>query len=114
MTLLFIGKSSDFLFTVSQVSQLSRASPVKVYGRKCQQRGADMRKKLLLSSAMFIAAISSASAADLPVKAPMMAPAPIFSWTGFYVGLNLGGKWADVDHTVTNGATTFNFSRDTA
>ena len=73
-----------------------------------------MRKKLLLSSAMFIAAISSASAADLPVKAPMMAPAPIFSWTGFYVGLNLGGKWADVDHTVSNGATTFDFGRDTA
>ena len=72
-----------------------------------------MRKKLLLSSALFIAAISTASAADLsrPVytKAP---PAPVlFSWTGFYVGLNAGGKWlSNTDDTVTAGGTTVTFS----
>ncbi len=73
-----------------------------------------MRKNLLLSSALFIVAISSASAADLPVytKAPPPA-APIFTWTGFYLGFNIGGKWADVEHTVTGPATTFTFSRDT-
>jgi outer membrane immunogenic protein len=40
-------------------------------------------------------------AADLgvPVKAaPAMAPA--WTWTGFYVGANVGGGWADVDATV--------------
>jgi outer membrane immunogenic protein len=55
-------------------------------------------KKLLLSSALFIAAISTASAADLPVKAPP--PPPAFSWTGVYIGLNVGGKWASVDDTL--------------
>jgi outer membrane immunogenic protein len=35
-----------------------------------------------------------ALAADLPVKAPVMAPLPIYyNWTGFYIGGNLGGAW---------------------
>jgi outer membrane immunogenic protein len=62
-------------------------------------------KKLLLSSALFIAAISTASAADLPVKAPPP-PVPAFTWTGFYIGLNVGGKWAAVDDTLSAAALT--------
>lgn len=34
-----------------------------------------------------------ASAADMPLKAPP-APAPVYyNWSGFYLGLNLGGSW---------------------
>jgi outer membrane immunogenic protein len=58
----------------------------------------------MLSSALFIAAsISTASAADLsrPVYTKAPPPAPVmFNWTGFYVGLNVGGKWADTDGHV--------------
>jgi outer membrane immunogenic protein len=32
---------------------------------------------------------------------PMIAP---FSWTGFYVGAQVGYTWADADHTFSNGA----------
>src|SRR5437879_11148489 len=32
----------------------------------------------------------AASAADLAVKAPPQLPAPVLSWTGFYVGINGG------------------------
>ncbi|HEU5018119.1 MAG TPA: outer membrane protein [Pseudolabrys sp.] len=41
---------------------------------------------------------SQAYAADLPVKAPPMAPvvAPAMTWTGFYIGPNIGFGWADV------------------
>jgi outer membrane immunogenic protein len=46
--------------------------------------------------------IVTASAADMAVKAPVpMAPAP-FSWTGFYVGANVGGAW-----TPNNGGSDF-------
>jgi outer membrane immunogenic protein len=69
-----------------------------------------MKKALLLSSAMVIAAISTASAADLsrPMYTKAPPPAPIlFSWTGFYVGLNAGGKWiTNSNDTATLGGTT--------
>jgi outer membrane immunogenic protein len=50
-------------------------------------------KKLLVAGAMFAscAAIQSASAADLALKAPP--PAPVYSWTGFYIGANVGYSW---------------------
>ena len=58
-------------------------------------------KTSLLSVAAIALAISagSALAADLPSRkeAPppvYIAPAPVATWTGFYVGLNLGGGWA--------------------
>jgi outer membrane immunogenic protein len=38
---------------------------------------------------------SSAMAADLPVKAPPPLPAaPLPTWTGFYIGGDIGGLWA--------------------
>jgi outer membrane immunogenic protein len=74
-----------------------------------------MRKTVLLASAAIFAALSSASAADLKpyTKAPPPMAPPPFSWTGFYIGLNAGGKWATFDHTVTGPATTVTFTGDT-
>jgi outer membrane immunogenic protein len=39
--------------------------------------------------------LSVASAADMPVKAPMAAPPPAFDWNGFYVGVFAGAAWMD-------------------
>ncbi|MGP0093054.1 MAG: outer membrane protein [Xanthobacteraceae bacterium] len=53
-------------------------------------------KKLLLGTAMSLAVVAGASAADLPVKAPELyvkAPPPVWSWTGFYGGGNIGYSW---------------------
>ncbi len=58
-----------------------------------------MRKLLLCTVFGLTVASSSAFAADMgyPVKAPLMAVAPAYSWTGFYLGANAGGGWGDFD-----------------
>ena len=71
-----------------------------------------MKKTLLLLSAMLIGAISTASAADLsrPVYTKAPPPPVLFSWTGFYIGVNAGGKWlSNTNDDVTVGGTTFTF-----
>ncbi len=58
-----------------------------------------MLRNLLLSSAAFAALTSASLAADLPSrKAPPAAPyvaAPIFTWTGFYIGADIGAGWTN-------------------
>ena len=59
-------------------------------------------KKLLTGAvaAVAIAGTSSAFAADIPMKAPPRAPivAPVvYSWTGCYIGGNVGGAWRGGD-----------------
>jgi outer membrane immunogenic protein len=55
-----------------------------------------MRRQFLLASVGAIALTASAAAAELPPPAP---PAPIFTWTGLYVGLQIGYAW-DYDPTT--------------
>lgn len=60
-------------------------------------------RRLLSSAAIAALLTGSAVAADLPATyaAPAPAPvyvAPIFTWTGFYVGLNAGATFNDNDH----------------
>jgi outer membrane immunogenic protein len=70
-------------------------------------------KKLLLAGASFAALIAGpAMAADLarPIyRAPVMY-APVASWTGFYVGVNVGGTWSDNNsiNTVATPISAFN------
>jgi len=71
-------------------------------------------RKLLFATVAVLAAISTASAADLPVYTKAPPPAPLFSWTGFYVGLNVGGKWARTDgHVDADGIDTIGLDRTT-
>jgi outer membrane immunogenic protein len=52
---------------------------------------------LVAAAAAAFGFAGSASAADMPTKAPILtAPVtPVYNWTGLYVGGNVGGAWLD-------------------
>jgi len=55
-------------------------------------------KKFLLSSVALLGFTAGAMAADLPRRAPpVFVPVPVFTWTGFYVGVNAGYGWGNGD-----------------
>jgi len=62
-----------------------------------------MKKLLTLAAAIAISAPLGAYAADLPMapppppRAPAFVPPPPFTWTGFYVGINGGYSWGNIN-----------------
>ncbi|HEY6025062.1 MAG TPA: outer membrane protein [Pseudolabrys sp.] len=62
---------------------------------------------LFLATSALAAFALPAAAADLPARMPTKAPivAPLYNWTGFYVGVNLGGSWGHQDNALVDGAT---------
>ncbi|HTV34581.1 MAG TPA: outer membrane protein [Methylocella sp.] len=64
-----------------------------------------MYRKLLMASVSAIAFTGSAAlAADLPSRAPppvYVPPAPIFTWTGIYVGGQIGYAWSSGSNQFT-------------
>jgi outer membrane immunogenic protein len=62
--------------------------------------------KLTVAAAVVLALAGAAQAADMPLKAPP--PAPAYSWSGWYVGINGGGAWS------SSSSGTFSGSPDTA
>jgi outer membrane immunogenic protein len=70
-------------------------------------------KKILLSTVALVSLSAGAMAADLPSRrmapAPFVAAVPVFTWTGFYVGVNAGYGWSENgnDDTITFSSGTF-------
>jgi outer membrane immunogenic protein len=59
----------------------------------------------LLAAVLVVGVASIASAADMPAKGPMYTKAPLaapaISWTGFYIGGDVGGAWTTNTGTWT-------------
>ena len=64
-----------------------------------------MKKIAFATAAVTLLLTGAASAADLAArpytKAPVM-PVAVYNWTGFYIGANGGGGWADKDWDIFN------------
>src|SRR5207245_1676476 len=65
-----------------------------------ETRGRAMRKLFhtAAAAAALLALSMAANAAEVGARPPVYAPPPIyvappFSWTGFYIGANIGGAW---------------------
>ena len=83
-----------------------------------------MSQALAVAAAMAVLALSGAAQADGPYKVPpkqVYAPPPpppppppplppAFTWTGFYIGANIGGAWAN--GTLTDNFTDVSFDTD--
>jgi outer membrane immunogenic protein len=74
-----------------------------------------------LTAAIAIAALAvtaqSAGAADMPirspvVKGPVVAPAPVYNWTGWYVGGHLGYGWGDKSWSFPGEVVTVDYGVD--
>jgi outer membrane immunogenic protein len=63
-----------------------------------------MRKTIAAVATAIALASAPALAADLPMKARPLPPAPIWSWTGFYIGGHVGAGWGQ-DETQINSVT---------
>ena len=56
--------------------------------------------RTLVSAILALSCLGAAHAADMPMKAAPIAPAP--SWTGWYIGINGGGVWGTTDTSASD------------
>jgi outer membrane immunogenic protein len=65
-----------------------------------------MKQIILAGVALTLSVATPALAADLrmPVKAPPAVAAPVYNWSGFYLGAHCGGAWGRTKHTGDDGA----------
>jgi outer membrane immunogenic protein len=69
------------------------------------ERTKRMYRKILLTSVGAMALTASAAfAADLPSPPVYLPPVPVFTWTGFYIGGQVGYAWARDNGSINNPA----------
>jgi outer membrane immunogenic protein len=53
---------------------------------------------------MLVAGAGAAAAADLPVRMPPPVMQAVYTWTGFYLGVNVGGGWSNANADFSTAA----------
>jgi outer membrane immunogenic protein len=77
--------------------QNRKMNPTHAQASAKHVREMTMKKNILIGAVgALLLAPAAASAADLPVKAAPI-PAPIYNWTGFYIGATAGGSLGSSD-----------------
>jgi outer membrane immunogenic protein len=74
-----------------------------------------LRAATLASATLTISDIAHAADLGLPPPSPLAQPvyvAPVFTWTGFYIGGNLGVAWTKGDVTDSVGDIRFNYGQN--
>ena len=68
-----------------------------------------MRRAIIAGVGLFVLGAAPAMAADIPVKARPVVPivAPVYNWTGLYIGGNVGGGWGRAEYLNTANTTFF-------
>jgi outer membrane immunogenic protein len=69
-------------------------------------------KRLFLATATAALLSVPAFAADMAVKAPMMAPAPAFDWSGFYIGGDAGWQGSRIGLSSPAAGSTLSYAPD--
>lgn len=63
-----------------------------------------MKKLFLATTAFVVLAAASAGAADMTARPAYGAPLPVYTWTGMYVGANVGYGWGNARTDATANA----------
>jgi len=76
-----------------------------IISRKLRFQGHFFMKTILGAASLLVLSSASVLAADLPMKAPPIV-APVYTWTGFYIGVNGGGGAMNDSNTTGIGSST--------
>src|SRR5450631_2707532 len=99
-------KSRHRIISVSDTDFIPPIITMAYFARALiSERTKPMYRNILLASVAAMALSGSAAlAADLPSRAPppvYLPPVPIFSWTGIYIGGQVGYAWASGNNNFT-------------
>ncbi len=61
-----------------------------------------MKWTLAAAAGVLLASTIAGSAADMAVKAPVVVPPPVWTWTGFYLGAHVGAGWGTTEASLTS------------
>ena len=77
--LAFTGANAGFAVDMAVPPLIAPVAALMVVLKRCRE--------LCLAAAYALALTGVVGAADLGVKAPIVPPVPVFSWTGVYLGI---------------------------
>ena len=89
--LAFTGANAGFAADMAVPPLIAPVAALMAVLKRCRE--------LCLAAAYALALTGVVGAADLGVKAPIVPPVPVFSWTGVYLGIGGGTGWGNKEYS---------------